>query len=296
MGSKVIVFGGGGFLGSHTADELSRQGYDVTIFDNAPSRWLRDGQEMIVGDVTDRDAVIESVKGMDYIYHFAGVSDIGAADQSPFATIEANVMGTTTILQAAVDANVRRLIFASTMYVYSDRGSFYRASKQATEIIIEAYQEKFDLDYTLLRYGSLYGPRAQDWNGLKRFVRQVVQEGVLDYNGTGKERREYIHVNDAARLSVEILDEAHKNQAITVTGHQVLNSTELLRMIFEIAGKPENIRMSNRETNGDHYVMTPYRYKPITARKIIPGEYIDLGQGILDVVAEIHQELAGDRD
>ena len=110
-------------------------------------------------------------------------------------------MGTTVALEAAVKSGVERFIYASTMYVYSPYGSFYRASKQAAEIIIETYQERFDLDFTFLRYGSLYGPRSQAWNGLRRYVSQVIQEGKLDYRGTGKERREYIHVHDAARLS-----------------------------------------------------------------------------------------------
>ena len=98
-----------------------------------------------------------------------------------------------------------------------------------------------------MRYGSLYGPRAQDWNGLRRYVKQVVREGKLDYCGTGKERREYIHVRDAARLSVDVLDEQHKNQAITVTGQQVLNSNELINMVFEIAGIEKNVEFIKKD-------------------------------------------------
>ena len=146
-----------------------------------------------------------------------------------------NVMGIVNVLQASVNAKVERFVYASTMYVYSSHGSFYRASKQCAEIIIEAYSDEFALDYTLLRYGSLYGPRAQEWNGLRKYVEQVVKKERLDYRGTGRERREYIHVIDAAILSVKVLDDAHRNRAITVTGHQILDSKTLIDMIFEIS-------------------------------------------------------------
>ena len=126
---------------------------------------------------------------------------------------------------------------------------------------------------------------------MRRYVSQVIQEGKLDYRGTGKERREYIHVRDAARLSVDILDEIHKNKAITVTGHQVLNSEELIDLIFEITGIDKNVVFSQDNFSQDHYVMTPYRYTPKQAKKFMPDEFIDLGQGVLEIIEDIHGEL-----
>ena len=289
--SKVVVIGGSGFIGSHIADELSRRGYKVIIFDQVPSPWLQEGQEMVIGDIHDLKAVTKAVKGAKYLYHVAGIADLGESTKRPYDTVQFNIMGTTVALEAAVQANVECFIYASTMYVYSNYGSFYRASKQAAETVIEAYHEKYNIDFTLLRYGSLYGPRAQDWNGLKRYVDQVVRTGKLEYSGTGKERREYIHVLDAARLSVDILDGSHKNQAITVTGHQVLNSEELIDMIFEIAGADRNVIFTEEGKSIDHYTMTPYRYTPKRAKKLVPEEFIDIGQGVLDIVEEIHNEL-----
>ncbi len=288
---KVVVVGGSGFMGSHTADLLSQEGYQVTIYDKFSSPWLRDDQEMIAGDILDRDAMNDALKGAKIVYHYAGIADIGEAASSPYDTINLNVMGTTVVLDAAVKGGVERFIYASSMYVYSPYGSLYRASKQAAETVIEAYCGKFDLDYTLLRYGSLYGPRAQHWNGLRKFVSQVVKHSKLEHFGSGKERREYIHVHDAARLSLAVLDEVHKNTAITVTGSQVLNASELISMIFEIVGCDENVSYGNSENNNDHYVMTPYRYTPKKAKKLVPDEFVDVGQGILEIVEEVHREL-----
>ena len=288
---KVVVIGGTGFIGSHTADILSDRGFKVTIFDHQASSSLRADQEMVVGDILDHDAVNAVVSGAKYLYHFAGIADIGEAKERPFDTVNLNVMGTTVALEAAVKSGVERFIYASTMYVYSPYGSFYRASKQAAEIIIETYRERFDLDFTFLRYGSLYGPGSQPWNGLRRYVSQVIKEGKLDYRGTGKERREYRHVRDAARLSVDILDEIHKNKAITVSGHQVLNSEELIDLIFEISGVEKNVVFSQENFSQDHYAMTPYRYTPKQAKKLVPDEFIDLRQGVLEIIEDVHQEL-----
>lgn len=291
---KATVIGGSGFLGSHVADELTRRGCQVTVFDCVPSPWFNSKQNMVVGNMLDRGLLAKACNGSRYLYHFAGIADISEAKVSPFKTIEANVLGTTTVLEVAQEIGVERFVYASTMYVYSTAGSFYRASKQAAETIIEAYSESFGLGYTLLRYGSLYGPRAQTWNGLRSYVEQVVKEDRLEYEGSGQELREYIHVLDAARLSVDILDKQHRNEAITVTGTQILKSTDLAEMIFEIAGKKTNIIYSEGERSKEHYKMTPYRYTPKQAKKLVPSEFIDLGQGILEVFQEVHQD--GDND
>jgi UDP-glucose 4-epimerase len=285
---KVVVIGGAGFMGSHTADELTKRGYDVTVFDCVKSQWINESQTMVVGNIMDGELLFEIVRNAKYVYHFAGVADISEAKQNPSETININIMGVTNALEASVQAEVERFIYASTMYVYSSHGSFYRASKQCAETIINAYHDAFGLDYTLLRYGSLYGRRAQKWNGLRKYIEQVVKEGKINYRGSGKERREYIHAIDAARLSVDVLDKTHKNRAITVTGHQVLSSEVLIDMIFEIANVKRNVHFDSEKIDLDHYETTPYRYTPKNAMKLVPDEFIDIGQGILDIVEHTH--------
>jgi UDP-glucose 4-epimerase len=284
---KATVIGGSGFLGSHVADELTARGFAVTVFDREPSPWIKTDQQMIVGDMLNLEELTSACDDARYVYHFAGIADIAEARASPYRAVKANIMGVTTALEVARSVMADRFVFASTMYVYSVAGSIYRASKQAAEIIIEAYGDSFGLNYTLLRYGSLYGPRAQDWNGLRGYVRQIIEEGRLSYSGTGAERREYIHVCDAARLSVDVLGDQHSNQAITVTGTQVLNSRDLVDMIFEIVGKKSDVVFSESDGSTAHYRVTPYRYSPRQAKKLVPSEFIDLGQGILDLCEEI---------
>ena len=288
MKDKAVVIGGAGFLGSHLADALTETGYAVSIFDVQHSPWLSPNQEMILGDIRDEKALSNCIAGARYVYHLAGIADIGEAARSPRVTVEHNIIGSTAVLQSCLQAKVERVLFASTLYVYSQQGSFYRVSKQAVELLIEAYNERFGLEYTILRYGSLYGPRAQEWNGLKRYVTQAVREGRIDYQGTGEERREYIHVKDAARLSVDALAPDYANQCLTLTGTQILNSRELLSMVKEILGGKVELSFNPEQRNPEHYEMTPYRFTPRVARKIVPNVFVDIGQGILDLVEEVY--------
>ena len=199
---KVIVVGGAGFLGSHLADALSDAGYEVSLFDIKESRWLRPDQEMMLGNIQDLENLVEAFRGAKYIYHMAGIADIDEAVSKPRETIQQNIIGSTNVIEACIKAKVDRLLFASTVYVYSDKGSFYRVGKQAVELLLENYHREYGLNFTIIRYGSLYGPRSQEWNGLKKFVVQAVKNKKITYPGTGEELREYIHVKDAALLSL----------------------------------------------------------------------------------------------
>jgi UDP-glucose 4-epimerase len=294
MNSKAVVIGGSGFLGSYLADALTEAGYAVTIFDVNPSPWRRIEQKMIIGDIREAAAVNHCLRGARYVYHLAGIADIGQASASPKETVEQNIIGSINVLEACLQEKVERLIYASTVYVYSQHGSFYRVSKQAVESLIEAYQERFGLEFTILRYGSLYGPRSQAWNGLKRYVTQAVTEGRISYRGSGEERREYIHVKDAAQLSLAILAPEYANQCLILTGTQVLKSKELLHMIREILGGKVELDFNPETRDPEHYTLTPYRFTPREARKIVPNVFVDIGQGVLDLVAEVYQ-TCGDK-
>jgi len=284
---NILVIGGSGFMGSHTADELSNRGHNVTIFDHVKSPYLKADQTMIVDDMMNKSALENAIIGIDHVYYFAGVADIRDAKNNPFDTIQNNVMGVTTALDVVVQAEIKRFIYASTMYVYSSNGSFYRASKQAAEIVVKAFSDEYKLDYTFLRYGSLYGPRSQSWNGLYKYVEEIVRDGHIKYSGTGDERREYIHVQDAAKLSSDILNKKYINKSVTITGLEVLDSRTLISMIFEIADMKFNATFSNNNVSSDHYKITPYRFQPDRAVKIVPDEFIDIGQGIMDLIQDI---------
>ena len=286
---NIIVFGGSGFLGSHVCDKLSDAGHTVTIFDIAGSRYLRDDQNMIVGDILDEEKVKQAVKGKDIVFNFAGIADIGQANNRPVDTVKYNILGNTILLEACCDSEVKRFVFASSAYVYSKSGGFYRCSKQACELYIEMFNKNYGLEYTILRYGSLYGPRAGADNAIFRFVAQALKENKISYEGSPESLREYIHVEDAALCSIEILKPDYKNQNILLTGHQSITVGNVLKMIAEILGKDIEF-VFEKDLATKHYEITPYSFNPRIGKKLTTPFHEDLGQGILRVIEEQYLE------
>lgn len=288
---KIIVFGGAGFLGSYVADALTHAGHKVTIFSCQKSDYLKPNQKEIIGDITDQAAVEAAVKGHDVVYNFAAVADINIAKDDPIGVCKVNILGNTYALEAARKAGVKRFIYASSVYVYSRFGAFYSESKLASEKFTEAYQRRYGLPFTILRYGSLYGPtRSNHLSSINKFIKQALTEKKISYPGTGEEVREYVHIKDAAKLSVEILNPQFANKHVLITGHQALKSRDLLKMIKEILNNDVIIEFLNQE-NREHYHMTGYSLQPGIAQKLISPISIDIGQGLLDLIAETHREL-----
>jgi UDP-glucose 4-epimerase len=288
---KVIIFGGSGFLGSHVADCLTSQGHSVTIFDLKPSVYLQPKQKMIVGDILDANVVMKAIEGHDVVYNFAGIADINTATSKPVETVQTNVMGTIYILDACQKLGVKRFIFASTVYVYSKSGSFYRASKQSCELFIESFHKRYGLDFTILRYGSLYGPRADESNWIYVTIRQALAEKKIIRKGDGEEIREYIHVTDAAQLTAKMLDKEFSNQHVIITGQQAMRVKDVLLMIKEILGNNININYVPSEVE-EHYEITPYNFEPKFARKLTDNRYVDFGQGILEILNLEYEKIS----
>ncbi|MBI1868039.1 MAG: NAD(P)-dependent oxidoreductase [Methylocystis sp.] len=283
---KVLVTGGSGFLGSHVADALSDAGHQVVIFDIRPSAYLRSDQTAVMGSVVDSEALARASEGCEAIYHFAAVADIGAANSKPGLAIEVNVMGTVKTLEAARQAGVKRYVLASSIYVYSQQGGFYRTSKQAAEHLVENYFERYALPFTVLRFSSLYGPRATSTNTIYRLVKQALNERRLTYEGSGREMREYIHVLDCAAAAVEILQEDYENEIVHLTGHDRMTTRDMMEMIAEIVGGNVSLELNSGTMEG-HYVRTPYSYIPKLGRKLIRRTYVDLGLGLLDLLQHV---------
>lgn len=287
---RITVFGGSGFLGSHICDKLSDAGHSVTIVDLAPSPWLRNDQTMITGSILDEAVVDDAVRNADIVFNYAGIADIGEANARPVDTARVNVLGNVMALEACRKARVSRYIFASSLYVYGKSGGFYRCSKQSCEIYIENYQAMYGLPYTILRYGSLYGPRADQRNAIERFAREALTTGVIRYYGSPQALREYVHVDDASTATLAILAPEFENQNIIISGNQPMRVGDLFKMIGEMLGKELRIEYEN-DPNSGHYQITPYAFMPKVGRKLIPPLTVDLGQGILRVLEAEHRKL-----
>lgn len=287
---RILVTGGSGFLGSHVADALTEFGHEVTIFDVNESKYIKPEQKMVIGDILDQKLLDEIVFGQDVVYHFAGIADIDECAERPVETVRYNILGTTYLLESCKTTNIKRFVFASSAYVFSNAGYFYRTSKQACESLIENYNELYGLKYTCLRYGSLYGDRSDERNSIFKLIRQALNEGKIVYSGNGEEIREFIHVRDAAYSSVEILDHDFENQHIILSGSEKLTYRQLLEMMNEMLGNSIKLEIMP-STRKAHYKISPYNFSPKLGRKLVNNPHIDLGQGLLLCMAEIYENL-----
>ena len=178
---KILVIGGNGFLGSHVFDQLNNiYKKNIYLLDKDTSLYKKN-LNIIKGDISDLSLLKKKLKGFDIVYHFAGISDLDQAYENPTNTVKDNILGTVNILEACRLNKVKKIIFASTMYVAGNHGSFYRCSKSACEEYVKEYKKRFGLDYVIIRYGSLYGPRSDSRNGLYKIIKET-----LNKNQNGK--------------------------------------------------------------------------------------------------------------
>ena len=286
---KITVFGGAGFLGSHVVDKLINEGLEVTICDQEKSNHLQKNQNFKKCDILNLDQVRNAVEGADIVYNFAALADLNDAINKPLETININILGNANILEACKEFSIERFVFASTVYVYGKEGGFYRCSKKAAEDYVKEYSNSYNLDYTILQYGSLYGPRSDISNGLFRIVDSALKTGYLKYDGNPNATRSYIHVEDAAQSSVDILDKDFINESVILSGLEPIKIIDMLKTLAEIMDiSEEKIVFSDKPQTG-HYVMTPYSYSSNIGKKYIPSKHIDLGQGLLQLIHMINK-------
>jgi UDP-glucose 4-epimerase len=292
---KACVIGGSGFLGSHVCDQLTEAGYDVYIYDRRSSPWRGPNQKMIEADIFDEVALSNAITGCEAVFNFAAIADLDDALDRPLDTIKVNILGNAMVLEACRRNAVKRYVYASTVYVHSREGSFYRCSKQAAEQFVEEYQKRYGLDFTVLRYGSLYGPRSDHHNGMWRIVKKALEEDKVSYEGSSEAMRQYIHVQDAARASVAVLGDSFRNQHVVLTGHEPMRVLDLLKMLAEILGIDQNVEFIESNHAG-HYIRTPYAYQTRLGRKYVLPIHVDLGQGLLELIGEIQNEYLIKKD
>jgi len=177
-------------------------------------------------------------------------------------------------------------LYKSKSYIPPVEVSITAGFKKSAELFVDEYQREFGLEYTILRYGSLYGPRSDNKNGLRKIVSEAVLNQSLKYHGNKDSVREYIHVKDAALASVAALESKFINKKLILTGQQPIKLVDLLAMLAEMMNYPKkSINFVNEEYKG-HYVRTPYHHDSDLAQKYIPDTFVDLGEGLLELIRD----------
>ena len=284
---KIILLGGSGFIGSHVADALSRKGHKITIFDKKKSRWVRDNQKMIVGDIFNYNALENAIRSNKIVYNFAALSDMNQAMHEPLLCAKVNILGTVQALNLCLKYKVRRFIHASSIYATSSQGGFYSCSKRAAEDYLVEFKKSYKLNYTILRFGSVYGPRSDKNNGIRIILDKAISQRKIIYMGNRKAVRKYINVFDAAKACVEILKSRYENKCVVLTGQKSIKISELLKFLAKILNINSKIIFKDEKGNTGHYIKTPNLYEAKKGRGLLLRSRINFHDGLLSLIQDI---------
>ena len=285
---KILIIGGSGFLGSHIADFLSKKNYKVTIFDKVKSNWLKANQKMIISNMKNFKKLENAIKNSDIVFHLAAMSDIGECMKNPLSSAEINIMFTLQVLKFCKKYNIKRLIFSSTIYIHSSQGGFYRVSKHASEQYIVEYNKRYSLNYTILRFGTIYGLRSNNNNNLTKIVNLALNKKVLKYSGgTSAAVRKYINVKDAAKLSCSVMSKKFENKHVLITGKKSIKITTVMRILAKLLNIKSKPRFE-KITKYGHYDVTPYSFKKVLESKVYPKKSTDIKKGLIDLIKNLN--------
>jgi UDP-glucose 4-epimerase len=244
---RVLVTGGSGFIGSHVVDKLIDAGHAVRLFDLAPSPYRSPEEvDFRAGCITDIDEMVTAMTGCDAVIHLAAVADVNDVVADPPRAQEVNSEGTLAVLEAARRAAVKRVVYGSTIWAYSDcpernvdeetrveaPSHLYTATKLAGEHYCKSYSELYDVDYTILRFGIPYGPRARDATVLAAFCAKAESGSALTVSGDGSQSRRFVYVEDLADGVVAALRPAAANRVYNLAGEEettILDIAEAVR-------------------------------------------------------------------
>jgi len=259
---KVVVLGGSGFIGSHLCDLLSSKGHKVNIFDIKKSKYKKKNQKMYIGSILDKKKLSLAIKGCDFVYHFAALSNINVARTNPFMSAEINILGTINALLVSKLHMVKRFIHASSIYANTEEGGFYGSSKKAAESYVERFHETYGLKYTILRFGSLYGSRADEQNGINVIINSGLKKKKLIYGGSINAMRRYIHVKDAVSICAKVIQKKYENQYLIITGKYLIKVKNLMKMLSRYLKIPTNQIKYSNDKNIGHYDIKPTPFVP----------------------------------
>ncbi|PXF51579.1 MAG: epimerase [Candidatus Methanophagaceae archaeon] len=248
---KIGVIGGSGFIGSHIVDKLIEQEHEVTVFDIMKPH--REDVRHLYIDITDLSKTAVALTGnFDAVYLLAAMADVNDVYKNPVEAGEINILGVANVLEAARRNEIGRVILASTVWVYGlssekavDESTplhiekadhVYTSSKVAAELYCQSYKRLYNQNFTILRYGIPYGPRARGGTVVAIFVRKALNGEPLTIFGDGSQYRNFIYVEDLAEGNVAALKGAAENQTYNLEGMRPITVREVAETVKKLVG------------------------------------------------------------
>lgn len=253
MTDKIIVTGGAGFIGSNLVDKCLDLGYDVVIIDDLSSgreQNLNPKAKFFHLDIRSEKLleVMEKEKA-DFVFHLAAQSDVQISENDPMFDASVNVLGTLNVLEGCRRSNPRKVIYSSSAAVYGDPiylpvgenhplhpKSVYGTNKMLGEFYFPLYQREFGLDYLILRYSNVFGPRQRsDGEGgvVSIFLHNLRNEKPVSIYGDGNQTRDFIFVDDVVNAHVTALQsDTASNRTMNVSTGLQTTVNQLFQIII----------------------------------------------------------------
>src|SRR3954452_11901450 len=245
----VLVTGGSGFIGSHVVDRLLAAGHRPRIFDVLPSPYHPD-LPAAVADLADVDALGAALDGCDAVIHLAASADVNEVLADPLDAERRNARGTICVLEAARRCSLERVVYASTIWTYSDTPAdrheeslplcppahLYTATKLAGELYCHSYRELYGVDCTILRFGIPYGPRSRPAAVLPSMVNRALAGEPLTIAGDGSQSRRFVYVQDLAEGVVRALAPVAANRTYNLVSDVDVTIRSLAETVRDVVG------------------------------------------------------------
>lgn len=250
---KILVTGGAGFIGSHLVDRLCGQGHEVAVLDNLSTgkiEHLPVQASLFRYDLTDERVrwCLQQFQP-EIIYHLAAQTEVRVSLQKPVLDGQSNILGSINLLAAGAEAGVRKIIYASSAAVYGNPRSlpinehhpvaplsFYGVSKYVPEMYLQLFSQLYGLEYTVLRYANVYGPRqnSQGEGGVIAIFSARIAAGLQPVIfGDGEQTRDFIYVDDVVAANLAALERGNQ-QTINISSKTRTSLNELLQVYRQI--------------------------------------------------------------
>ncbi|MBM3179514.1 MAG: SDR family NAD(P)-dependent oxidoreductase [Chloroflexi bacterium] len=270
--SHYLVTGAAGFIGARTSEMLIEQGHTVVGVDNMNDAYdprikeyrlkkleaLNDF-EFVRDDISDRKILTRKSaitnRKFDGVINLAARAGVRYSVENPWAFLESNVTGTLNMLEVCRQLGCKKFILASTSSIYGEDPPYptpetasssepmqpYAASKKGAEALAHSYHHLYDIDVTVLRYFTVYGPAGRPDLAIFRFVKWIIEGEPIRINGDGKQSRGFTYVDDIARGTIAALKPLGY-EVINLGGHEVITINGLVELVEELTGKKANVQ------------------------------------------------------
>ena len=266
----ILVTGGAGFIGSLLIDNLLKKGDNIVCIDNLnefynPSikklnqvnHYEYEHYEFYEGDILDEGLVKSIFKKHDIeiVIHLAAMAGVRPSISNPTLYTEVNIIGTRIILDAMVESNVERLIFASSSSVYGNNKKIpfceddnvdrpispYAATKKMGELLCHAYHHIYELNISLLRFFTVYGPRQRPEMAIHQFVRNALKEEPIIVFGNGSTARDYTYIDDIIDGIIQSIESDDRYMIYNLGNSEPIKLSNLISTIAETTSIEPNI-------------------------------------------------------